>query len=56
LDDLLRALVEPSQRMHELRQVSPSAGALTARQRWQILDEVKAAHAVAGEDLQSSET
>lgn len=35
--DVARALVEPSDAMHELRQVSPFAGALGPRERWAIL-------------------
>lgn len=34
--DLLEALVEPTERMHDLRQVSPFAGVLDPRTRWRI--------------------
>ena len=37
LDDLVRALLERSERMHDLRQVSPFAGVLDARTRWRLL-------------------
>ncbi len=37
LDALLAALTAPSERMHDLRQVSPFAGLLDARERWRIL-------------------
>jgi hypothetical protein len=36
LDDLLARLVEPSQEMTALRQVSPFAGVLDPRSRWEI--------------------
>jgi len=35
--DIARVLVERSDQMDDLRQVSPFAGALGARERWQIL-------------------
>jgi hypothetical protein len=35
--DIARRLVERSELMDDLRQVSPFAGALGARERWQIL-------------------
>jgi hypothetical protein len=34
--DLAAALCEQSERMHDLRQVSPFAGALDARERWRL--------------------
>lgn len=40
LGNLLERLVEPSERMHDLRQVSPFAGVLDARTRWRILREL----------------
>lgn len=40
LDDLVRALAEDSERMHDLRQVSPFAGVLDPRIRWRIHREV----------------
>ena len=36
LDDLVQALGEDSERMHDLRQVSPFAGVLDPRSRWRI--------------------
>lgn len=42
LDELERALVERSERMDDLRQVSPFAGALAPRERWAILRAVGA--------------
>lgn len=36
LESLLHAIVEDSERMRDLRQVSPFAGALDARERWAI--------------------
>jgi hypothetical protein len=39
---ILTALTEPSQEMHDLRQVSPFAGVLDPRTRWRIRDEVRA--------------
>lgn len=41
LPELLARLVEPSERMHELRQVSPFAGVLDPRLRWRILRDVR---------------
>jgi hypothetical protein len=41
LADVLAALAERSERMHELRQVSPFAGALDARTRWRIHRQVR---------------
>lgn len=38
LDALLVKLVDESQEMRDLRQASPFAGVLTARERWKILD------------------
>jgi hypothetical protein len=40
LDELLEALAEDSERMHDLRQVSPFAGVLDPRSRWRIHREV----------------
>jgi hypothetical protein len=40
-DGLLTALGENSQRMHDLRQVSPFAGVLDARTRWRIHAEAR---------------
>lgn len=37
LDAICEALVERSERMNDLRQASPFAGALGARERWSIL-------------------
>lgn len=37
--EICDALVERSERMNDLRQVSPFAGSLTARERWKILRE-----------------
>lgn len=37
LPRLLEALAERSERMHDLRQVSPFAGILDARARWRLL-------------------
>jgi hypothetical protein len=42
LEDLVAALGERSERMHDLRQVSPFAGALDARTRWRIQEAVRA--------------
>jgi hypothetical protein len=39
LEELAARLVEPSERMHDLRQVSPFAGILDARTRWRVLRE-----------------
>lgn len=39
---LVERLVERSEVMHDLRQVSPFAGVLDARTRWRMLDEVQA--------------
>jgi hypothetical protein len=39
---LVAALAERSERMHDLRQVSPFAGVLDARTRWRIHREVGA--------------
>jgi len=39
--DIARRLVEQSERMDDLRQVSPFAGALDARERWKILRSVR---------------
>jgi hypothetical protein len=36
-DEVARKLIEQSERMDDLRQVSPFAGALDPRERWQIL-------------------
>lgn len=36
LDELVAALHERSERMHDLRQVSPFAGVLDARTRWRV--------------------
>lgn len=36
VDALCRALVDPGERARALRQVSPFAGALSARERWAI--------------------
>lgn len=36
LSDLVHALVERSERMNDLRQVSPFAGVLDARTRWRV--------------------
>jgi hypothetical protein len=41
LEELLGALQEPSERMHDLRQVSPFAGVVDARTRWRIHREVR---------------
>ena len=35
--EIAETIVEPSERMHELRQASPFAGALAPRTRWAIL-------------------
>jgi hypothetical protein len=40
LEQLADALVDPSEDARELRQVSPFAGALSARERWAIWREV----------------
>ncbi len=40
LEELTRALLEDSERMHDLRQVSPFAGVLDPRTRWRIHREV----------------
>jgi len=40
LDELIEALGEDSERMHDLRQVSPFAGVLDPRSRWRIHREV----------------
>ena len=40
LEDLITALGDASERMHDLRQVSPFAGALDPRTRWRIHREV----------------
>src|SRR5436190_301194 len=40
LEDLVQALGEDSERMHDLRQVSPFAGVLDPRSRWRIHREV----------------
>lgn len=40
LPELRRALVDPGERAKALRQVSPFAGALDARERWRIRREV----------------
>jgi hypothetical protein len=40
LADLVAALVERSERMHDLRQVSPFAGFLSARTRWRLHREI----------------
>ena len=37
LDELRAALVEDSERAHDLRQTSPFAGEIPARTRWEIL-------------------
>lgn len=42
LGDLVAALGERSERMHDLRQVSPFAGTLDPRTRWRIHDAVRA--------------
>ena len=42
LSDLLAALTEASERMHDLRQVSPFAGFLEPRTRWRIHREASA--------------
>jgi hypothetical protein len=36
LPSLVGSLREPSERMHDLRQVSPFAGVLDARERWRL--------------------
>lgn len=41
LDELLQAIVDPSERGRDLRQSTPFAGVLDARTRWRILDEVR---------------
>jgi hypothetical protein len=41
MEELCQALVEPSERMHDLRQVSPFAGVLEPRARWQILRDAR---------------
>jgi hypothetical protein len=38
-EHIARVLVEPTEAMHELRQVSPFAGALSPRARWRVLRE-----------------
>jgi hypothetical protein len=40
LDELVVALGERSERMHDLRQVSPFAGVLSPRDRWRLRREV----------------
>ena len=40
LDQLCEALVDPGARSRALRQVSPFAGVLSARERWRILQSV----------------
>jgi len=42
LSELETALAERSERMHDLRQVSPFAGILDARTRWRIHRDVGA--------------
>lgn len=42
LNEIVEKLAEPSEKMHELRQVSPLAGALDARTRWRIHRDVSA--------------
>lgn len=41
IEILIAALSERSERMHDLRQVSPFAGAISAQERWRIRDQVK---------------
>jgi len=41
-EELMAALSESSEHMHDLRQVSPFAGVLDPRARWRIRDEVRA--------------
>lgn len=43
LDDLCRLLVDESERARALRQVTPFAGTLDARERWRIWRSVRAA-------------
>ncbi len=45
LPELLAALTERSERMHDLRQVSPFAGFLDPRMRWRLHRETSARHA-----------
>lgn len=42
LDDIVLAITDPGERARALRQCSPFAGALDPRERWRILDEVRA--------------
>lgn len=41
VETVCRLLAEDSDRMHDLRQTSPFAGALDPRTRWRIRDEVR---------------
>lgn len=41
VDDLCSLLVDPGERGTALRQVSPFAGVLSARERWRILEGVQ---------------
>jgi len=43
-EDLLKTLVEDSERMTALRQATPFAGVLTPAERWAIYDEFKSTH------------
>jgi hypothetical protein len=40
LDELCAVLIDPGQRMRDLRQSSPFAGFLDPRERWRILREI----------------
>lgn len=44
-EEMAARVLEDSERGHDLRQVSPFAGTLDARERWRILDEVRRASA-----------
>lgn len=39
LDELLEAVIDPSERGRDLRQCTPFAGVIDPRTRWRILDE-----------------
>jgi hypothetical protein len=41
VETLIAALSETSERMHDLRHVSPFAGVISAQERWRIRDQVK---------------